>query len=47
MKWACLAHLSQDNNTPDFSVETHSQILGRRLPIYVATRNEPTGVLEV
>ena len=47
MKWACLAHLSQDNNTPDLAVETHSQILGKRLPIYVATRYEATEVLEM
>jgi phosphoribosyl 1,2-cyclic phosphodiesterase len=47
MKWVCLAHLSQDNNTPDVAVETHSQILGKRLPIHVATRYEVTEVLEV
>ena len=47
MKWACLAHLSQDNNTPDLAVETHSQILANRLPICVATRYEATEVLEV
>jgi len=47
MKWACLAHLSEDNNTPDLAVETHTQILGKRLPIYVATRYEVTAVLEV
>jgi phosphoribosyl 1,2-cyclic phosphodiesterase len=47
MKWACLAHLSQDNNTPDVAVETHSQILGKRLPIYVATRYEATEVFDV
>ena len=47
MRWACLAHLSQDNNTPAVAVETHSQILGKRLPIYVATRYEATEVVEV
>ena len=47
MKWVCLAHLSQDNNTPDVAVETHFQVLGKRLPIYVATRHEATGVLKV
>ena len=47
MKWACLAHLSQDNNTPDLAVKTHAQILGKRLPVYVATRYEATEVLEV
>ena len=47
MKWACLAHLSRDNNTPDLAVETHSRILGNRLPLHVATRYEATDVLEV
>lgn len=47
MKWACLAHLSRDNNTPDLALETHRRILGNRLPLFVATRREPTGVLEL
>jgi len=47
MKWACLGHLSHDNNTPDLALETHRKILGKRLPLYVATRYEPSGVLEV
>jgi phosphoribosyl 1,2-cyclic phosphodiesterase len=47
MKWACLAHLSQDNNTPDLAIETHYQILGRRLPLHVATRCGATDVMEV
>ncbi len=47
MKWACLAHLSEDNNTPALAVETHHRILGKRLPIHVATRYEATEVMEV
>jgi phosphoribosyl 1,2-cyclic phosphodiesterase len=47
MKWACLAHLSQENNTPDLALATHRKILGEQLPIVVATRYAPTGVLEV
>ena len=47
MKWACLAHLSQDNNTSDVAVETHYKILRRRLPLHVATRYGVTGVMEV
>jgi phosphoribosyl 1,2-cyclic phosphodiesterase len=47
MKWACLAHLSHDNNTPDLALKTHRTILGKRLPLFVATRYEPTGVLEL
>ncbi|HUT91107.1 MAG TPA: MBL fold metallo-hydrolase [Thermoguttaceae bacterium] len=47
MKWACLAHLSHDNNTPDLALRTHRKVLGKRLPLFVATRYEPTGVLEL
>ena len=47
MKWACLGHLSHDNNTPALALETHRRILGSRTPLYVATRYEPSGVMEV
>jgi phosphoribosyl 1,2-cyclic phosphodiesterase len=46
MKWACLDHLSEDNNTPALAVKTHRRILGRRLPIFVATRYEASDVME-
>jgi phosphoribosyl 1,2-cyclic phosphodiesterase len=47
MKWACLAHLSEDNNTPQLAVKTHRRIVGKRLPISVATRHEVSDVMEV
>jgi hypothetical protein len=47
MKWACLAHLSHDNNTPSLALATHRKILGTKLPLFVATRYEPTGIMEV
>ena len=47
MKWACLGHLSQDNNTPQLALATHRKILGDRLPFFVATRYEASGVMEV
>lgn len=47
LKWACLAHLSEQNNTPALAVKTHHQVLGRRLPIYVASRYRVGDVLEV
>ncbi len=47
MKWACLGHLSQDNNTPKLALETHRKILGDRLPLFVATRYEASGVMEI
>ena len=43
MQWACLGHLSEDNNTPALALATHRQIrVGERLPIFVATRHEAT-----
>ena len=47
LKWVCLAHLSQDNNTPKRALATHRRILGGRLPLLVATRYEASDVLEV
>ena len=47
MQWACLGHLSQDNNTPTLALETHRKVLGDRLPLFVATRYEVSGVMEI
>ncbi len=47
MRWLCLAHLSQDNNTPELALRTHGSILGGRFPLLVAGRHGPTDVLHV
>jgi phosphoribosyl 1,2-cyclic phosphodiesterase len=47
LKWVCLAHLSHDSNTPTLAVKTHRRILGKRLPIFVATRYEASAVMDV
>jgi phosphoribosyl 1,2-cyclic phosphodiesterase len=47
MKWACLGHLSEDTNTPDLALATHRKILGDRLPLFMATRYEASGVMEI
>ena len=47
MKWACLGHLSEDNNTPKLALATHRKILGDRLPLFVATRYEVSEVMEI
>ncbi len=47
MKWACLAHLSAENNTPELAVKTHRRILHKRLPIFVATRFRVSEVMQV
>jgi phosphoribosyl 1,2-cyclic phosphodiesterase len=47
MKWACLAHLSHDNNSPGLALETCRKVLSGSLPLHVATRYEVSDVLEV
>ena len=47
LQWACLAHLSEENNRPELALRTHRAILGAQLPLHVASRHEATDVLEV
>lgn len=47
LRWLCLGHLSQENNTPQLALTTHRKVLGDRLPIYVASRYEASGMYEV
>jgi phosphoribosyl 1,2-cyclic phosphodiesterase len=47
LNWACLAHLSEMNNTKERVLHTHRQILGDDLPLFVASRYEVSGVLTV
>lgn len=39
LKWACLAHLSGESNTPELAIETHRRLLGDRFPVYCASRD--------
>lgn len=47
LQWACLCHLSEDNNTPDVARRTHQQLLGDLLPIHIASRYDVSDVMEV
>jgi phosphoribosyl 1,2-cyclic phosphodiesterase len=47
LRWACLAHLSEQNNDPDLAVLTHREVLGNGLVLHVAGRYRATDVLEV
>lgn len=47
LKWACLAHLSNNNNDPSLALKTHRAIVPEDLRLYVASRFEATGVLSV
>ena len=47
MQWACLGHLSEHNNTPELALATHRNVVGDRLPVFLASRYECSGVMEI
>lgn len=47
LKWACLAHLSSNNNNPEAALRTHREIVGDRLSLFTASRFAPTGILNL
>ena len=47
LKWACLCHLSEENNQPELARQTHFEILGERFPIHVAWRDQVGELLEL
>jgi phosphoribosyl 1,2-cyclic phosphodiesterase len=47
LRWACLSHLSEQNNDPGVALQTHQDILGRRLKLYTASRHAATGLFHV
>jgi phosphoribosyl 1,2-cyclic phosphodiesterase len=47
LQWACLAHLSEQNNHPDVALRTHCEITDGNVPLYVADRYSATEILTV
>ena len=47
LRWACLCHLSNDNNCPDVAMKTHRDRLGDEFPIYVASRDGCGPIMEL
>jgi phosphoribosyl 1,2-cyclic phosphodiesterase len=47
LKWACLSHLSEENNEPALALRTHRKIVPPPIALRVASRYEPVGILEV
>lgn len=47
LKWACLAHLSVNNNDPAIALKTHRGILGESLPLHTASRYSASGLFRV
>jgi phosphoribosyl 1,2-cyclic phosphodiesterase len=40
IRWVCLAHLSDDSNSPRLALSTHRKVLGEDMDIHVASRFE-------
>jgi phosphoribosyl 1,2-cyclic phosphodiesterase len=47
LRWACLGHISRDNNTHDIVLDTHREILGAKFPLAIASRFETSEILEL
>ncbi len=47
LRWACLAHLSANNNNPDLAVDTHRRVWRPKIPLHVASRHHVSEVLSV
>ena len=41
LQWACLGHLSAENNSPDLALATHYERHGDRFPVFCADRSGP------
>ncbi len=47
LQWACLAHLSEQNNHPDIALRTHRKIMPDDLKLYVADRYKSSDIFPV
>ena len=47
LQWVCLGHLSGDNNYPELALDTHREVLGDQVPLFVAGRETATDVMEL
>ena len=47
LRWACLAHLSEQNNNPSLAIQTHRRIIHSRFPLYIASRYALSDILRI
>ena len=47
LKWACLCHLSQDNNDPQTALQAHQKLIGETFPLFIASRSGVGPVMEL
>jgi len=45
IRWACLSHLSENNNTPALAMETHRGCLSKSFPLHIASRHDAGEIL--
>jgi phosphoribosyl 1,2-cyclic phosphodiesterase len=44
LRWACLSHLSENNNHPSVAMKCHQEALEDRFPLHTASRRQCSGV---
>ncbi|MCP4951200.1 MAG: MBL fold metallo-hydrolase [Proteobacteria bacterium] len=47
LRWACLCHLSHENNSPEIALRTHQAALQKSIELYVARRDACSAVMEL
>jgi phosphoribosyl 1,2-cyclic phosphodiesterase len=47
LQWACLCHLSEENNCPEIALRTHTEHLGSEFRVHIAPRYSATEVLRI
>lgn len=47
LQWACLSHLSEENNHPDVALRTHREVTCGEVALYVADRYQSTEIFTV
>ena len=47
LRWACLTHLSEQNNDPELALQTVRRYVGRRLRLNLAGRHAATEIMSV
>ncbi len=47
LEWACLAHLSEQNNHPSLALQTHRSVVKPRYALHIASRHRATAIFEL
>jgi len=47
LQWACLSHLSGENNSPDVALKTHRAVVAEKLTLHVADRYQASDIFRI